>query len=68
MEPIPGTCMNDNTVGSFCDCIDDSECADEAARAFCTQARTDYGKKNVTGDDLKELKKALAETECKGCC
>ncbi len=67
METIPVKCMDINTVGSFCDCIDNSECADEAARAFCTQAKTDYGK-NVTGDDLAELKKALTETDCKGCC
>jgi hypothetical protein len=67
METIPVKCMDINTVGSFCDCVESAECADEAARAFCTQAKTDYGK-NVTGDDLAELKKALWETDCKGCC
>lgn len=67
METIPVKCEDFNSVGSFCDCIDSTECADEAARAFCTQARTDSGK-NITGDDLAELKKALTETDCKGCC
>jgi hypothetical protein len=67
MEPIPVNCMDINSVGSFCTCIDNTECADEAARAFCTQAKSDSGK-NYTGDDLAELKKALTETECEGCC
>lgn len=59
--------MDINSVGSFCDCIDNSECADEAARSFCANARTESGK-NVTGDDLAELKKALSETDCDECC
>ena len=67
MEPIPVNCMDINSVGSFCDCIESTECADEAARAFCTQAKTESGK-YITGDNLAELKKALAETDCKGCC
>jgi hypothetical protein len=67
METIPVKCEDFNSVGSFCACIESTECADEAARAFCTRAKTDYGK-NVTGDDLAELKKALSETDCKGCC
>ena len=67
METIPEKCMNDNTVSSFCDCIADEECVDEAARDFCNRAKTsNYA--NVTGDDLGELKKALSETDCKGCC
>jgi hypothetical protein len=67
MEPIPVNCMDINSVGSFCDCIDNTECADEAARDFCTRAKSESGK-NVTGYDLAELKKALAEAECEGCC
>jgi hypothetical protein len=67
MDTITVNCMDINSVGSFCDCIENTGCADEAAKSFCTQARTDYGK-NVTGDDLAELKKALTETDCKGCC
>jgi hypothetical protein len=67
METIPVKCMDFNSVGAFCGCIDSTECADEAARAFCARTRTDYGK-NITGDDLAELKKALTETDCKGCC
>jgi hypothetical protein len=67
METIPGKCMNDNSVTSFCDCIADEECADVAAKDFCERAKTDNGK-NVTGDDLAELKKALQETDCEGCC
>jgi hypothetical protein len=67
MEPIPVNCMDINSVGSFCDCIENTECVDEAARDFCTRARTDSGK-NITGDDLAELKKALMETDCEGCC
>jgi hypothetical protein len=67
MKTISDKCMNGNTVGSFCDCIADEECVDVAAKDFCERAKTDSGK-NVTGDDLAELKKALQEAECEGCC
>jgi hypothetical protein len=67
MKTFSDKCINDNTVGSFCDCIADDECADVAAKAFCDRAKTDSGT-NVTGDDLAELKKALTETDRKGCC
>jgi hypothetical protein len=67
METIPVKCMDFNSVGSFCDCIESAECVDVAARDFCMRAKTDKGR-NITGDNLAELKKALAETDCKGCC
>lgn len=61
METIPGTCMNINTVGSFCDCIADDESVDAAARGFCERVQS--GAMDVTGDDLAELKKALMDLE-----
>jgi hypothetical protein len=53
-------CSDINTVGSFCDCIAGEEPVDPAAKAFCSRAKTD---KNVTGDDLAELKMALMDLE-----
>jgi hypothetical protein len=62
MNTMPLTCNYINTVGSFCDCIDDAESADRAARVFCQRARSG-GDRFVTGDDLAELKKALLDLE-----
>ena len=60
METLPEKCTNINTVSSFCDCVADAKAVDPAARGFCDYAKTD---KNVTGDDLVELKKALMDLE-----
>ncbi len=57
-------CMDIDTVGSFCDCIAGDETADQAAQAFCNRAKTD---KNITGEDLAELKIALIG-EDDACC
>jgi hypothetical protein len=58
-------CSENNTVSSFCDCIGGHEAADPAAKAFCDRAKTD---KNITGQDLAELKMALSDMEEGGCC
>jgi len=58
-------CMNIDTVGSFCDCITADADADPAAKSFCTRAKTD---KNITGEDLVDLKTALLDVEDEGCC
>ncbi len=65
METLPQKCVDINTVGSFCDCIADVEPVDVAARAFCDRAKTD---KNITGDELAELKIALMDLEDESCC
>jgi hypothetical protein len=62
MNTMPSTCREINAVGSFCDCIDVAESADNAARAFCRRARTGSDR-FVTGEDLAELKKALLDLE-----
>jgi hypothetical protein len=62
METLPLKCVDINSVGSFCACIAGAEPVDVAARAFCGRAKTD---KNITGDDLAELKKALMDMESK---
>ncbi len=59
MKTIP-KCVNKNTVDSFCDCIAGADAVDPAAKAFCNHAKTD---KNVTGEDLAELKMALSDLE-----
>lgn len=64
METIPQKCMNINTVGSFCECIADAESPDVAAQGFCNRFKTESGR-NVTGEDLSELKKALMDLETK---
>jgi hypothetical protein len=53
MEALSQKCADINTVSSFCDCIAGEENVDSAAQSFCNKAKTD---KNVTGDDLAELK------------
>jgi hypothetical protein len=60
MNTLPRKCATINTVGSFCDCIAGAEPVDVAARGFCERAKSD---RNVTGDDLGELKKALMDLE-----
>ncbi len=65
METLPEGCMGSTTVGSFCDCIAGREPVDPAALAFCGRAKTD---KNITGDDLAELKMALMDLEDEACC
>jgi hypothetical protein len=59
-------CVDNNTVGSFCDCVAGAESADPAAKAFCNHAKTN---KNITGEDLAELKLALMDVEeDEACC
>ena len=62
METIPGKCMDINKVGSFCDCVADAEWADVAAQGFCNRVRAGDAR-DVTGEDLAELKKALMDLE-----
>ena len=70
MKTINEKCEDINTVGSFCGCIAEGERVDPAAKAFCNRAKTD---KNITGEDLAELKKALTDLDedddddCCGC-
>ena len=63
MNTIPEKCENIDTVASFCDCIAGEESSDPDARSFCNRAKTD---KNITSEDLAELKMALMEDDT--CC
>ena len=65
MKTLPDKCVDINSVGSFCGCIAGEESVDPAAKAFCNRAKTD---KNVTGDNLAELKMALMDLEDDACC
>ena len=65
MATFPHKCVDINSVGSFCDCIAGGEAVDPAAEAFCNRAKTD---KNITGDNLAELKMALMDLEDEACC
>ena len=64
MKTLPDKCVDINSVGSFCGCIGE-ESVDPAAKAFCDRAKTD---KNITGDNLAELKMALMDLEDEACC
>jgi hypothetical protein len=65
MKTIP-KCLDNNTVGSFCDCVAGGEGVDPAAKGFCNHAKTN---KNITGEDLAELKMALLDVEeDEACC
>jgi hypothetical protein len=65
METLPLKCADVNTVGSFCDCVAGEETTGPAAQAFCSRAKTD---KNITSEDLGELKMALMDLEECACC
>lgn len=65
METLSRKCTDINTVSSFCDCIAGGDTVDPAAKAFCNRAKTD---KNITGDDLADLKRALIDLEDEACC
>ena len=65
MDTRLDTCVNNNTVDSFCDCIAGDESADPAAKAFCNRAKVD---KNITGEDLADLKAALSDLDDEACC
>lgn len=67
METISSKCMDINMVGSFCDCISDAESVDAAFGAFCNRSKTESGK-NMTGEDLAELKMAVMDMESECCC
>ncbi len=58
-------CVDKKAVASFCDCIAGEEPVDPAAEAFCKRAKTD---KNITGEELAELKMALMDMEDEACC
>jgi len=62
MGTIPSKCMDVNSVGSFCDCVSDAKSVDAAVGAFCNRSKTERGK-NITGEDLAELKKAVMDME-----
>jgi len=65
MGKLSQECADIKTVSSFCGCIAGDETADPAAQAFCNRAKTE---KNITGDDLDELKIALMGLEDEACC
>jgi len=65
MDTRSNTCAANNTVASFCDCIAGDNTVDPAAKSFCDRAKTD---KNITGDNLAELKMALTDLEEESCC
>jgi len=63
METLPQKCVYIDTVDSFCDCIEREKPVDPAAQSFCSRAKTD---KNITDENLAELKMALMEDD--SCC
>ncbi len=65
METLPQKCRDINTVDSFCDCIAGNEPLDRLVEAFCNRAITD---KDITGEELAELKMALMDQEDDACC
>jgi hypothetical protein len=65
MDTLSRKCKDVNKVASFCGCIAGEESVDPAAKSFCNRAKTD---KNITGEDLAELKKALTDLEDDDCC
>jgi len=65
MRTLAQNCADINSVGSFCDCISKGQSVDPAAEAFCSRAKTG---KNVTGDELAELKMALTDLDEESCC
>jgi hypothetical protein len=64
MRTIPEKCKDVNAVGAFCDCIAEDESVDKAAQAFCRRPDT-VSDRYASGDDLRELKKALLDLEGK---
>lgn len=58
METLSQKCADTNTVSSFCNCIAVEETVDPEAQAFCNRAKIE---KNITGDDLTDLKMALLD-------
>jgi hypothetical protein len=65
MDTLSEKCMDNNTVDSFCGCMTREAGVDPAAKAFCNRAKTD---KNITGENLAELKMALMDMEDNSCC
>ncbi len=64
MDTLTQTCMDKETIDSFCDCIGGAGSADPAAQTFCSRAKTD---KNLNEEDLADLKTALMDDE-ESCC
>ncbi len=62
MRTSPLKCRDENVVEAFCDCIGSEESVDKAAQAFCRRPSTGSDR-NASGDDLRELKKALMDLE-----
>ena len=65
MDTLPKKCEDIDSVSSFCDCVTAEEPVDPAAKAFCNRAKTD---KNITAEDLADLKSVLTDQEEEGCC
>ena len=62
MQTMPLKCRDADAAGDFCDCIAGDESVDKAAQAFCRRPSTGSDR-NASGDDLRELKKALMDLE-----
>jgi hypothetical protein len=58
-------CMDKDTIDTFCGCIANEKAEESAATAFCNRAKND---KNISGEDLAELKIALLDIEDDSCC
>ncbi len=65
MKTLPKKCEEIESVSSFCDCMAVEDPSNSAAQAFCNRAKTD---KNITGEDLTELKMSLMDEEDGACC
>jgi hypothetical protein len=65
MYTLNETCMDKDSVESFCDCIGGSGSADPTAQAFCNRAKSDA---RITKEDLEDLKMALTDEEDESCC
>jgi len=65
METLPQNCVDIDSVDSFCNCISGYEPVDPAAEAFCNRAKIE---KNISGDDLAELKMKIRDLEDDACC
>ncbi len=64
MDDLTQTCMDKDTIESFCGCIGSAGSSESAAQAFCNRAKTD---KKLNEEDLTDLKTALMDDE-ESCC
>ncbi len=65
METVFEKCWDKDKVDSFCSCIAGVEPADPVTQAFCDSAKAD---KNVSDDDLIELKMRFMDLKHDACC